>query len=291
MILLDTVAESQEEAIRQLVEIFCKQHPEMNCERIFEAITEREKLGTTNMGRGVCFPHARTEVVSGLNIICGVIPDGIDVATPDNQPLKLVILLLTPRNISKNYLQTLSGLASFIRNKESIPAILKANTPHEFIEVIDRTDIQVKKILTVGDVMTPEPITVNVNKTLKDVANIFFKNRVRCLPVIDSDGKLVGDITENELLKYALPDYKSFIANLANIPEIESFEELLQQERVEKVADFMNANPVVVEVNAPVIEAAAQMLFKKAEMVSVLENEKLVGVITKTDIVSKIIRG
>jgi len=291
LILLNMKASTKEDVISQLVSLFCEKHPGTSCHLIVEAVIEREHLGNTNMGRGVCFPHARTDVVSGLNIICGVIPEGLDIATPDNQSLRLVVLLLTPRNISNNYLQTLSGLASFIRNSKSMPAILKATTPREFIDVIERTDIRVKKILTVGDVMTPEPITVDAGKTLKDVANIFFENRLRCLPVIDNTGKLVGDITETELLNYALPDYKSFIANIANIPEIESFEELARQEKSEKVADFMNTSPVVVDVNAPVIEAAAQILFKKAEMVSVLESEKLVGVITKTDIVSKIIRG
>ena len=139
--------------------------------------------------------------------------------------------------------------------------------------------------------MTRDPVTVTPDKTLKDVANLFFEKKVRCAPVVDHHGKLVGEITSTELLKFAMPNYKSFIANVANIPQIESFEELLQKEHSATVSNFMKKNPVTVDRDAPIIEAAALMLFKKADMVAVLDDGVLVGVITKTDIVSKIVRG
>jgi len=282
---------SRDEAIGQLVDLFCQKHPDKSKEAILEAIAERENLGNTAMGRGVAFPHARTDIVTRLHATIGIIPKGVDTDTPDKKPIHLIVLLLTPRNISKNYLQTLSGLASFTRRPETLPSLLKAKSADEVIEIVDKTDIEVKKILTIGDVMTPDPITVSPDKTLKDVANIFFEKKVRSMPVVDSDNKLVGEITGIELLKFALPNYKSFIANIANIPEIESFEELLHKEHAALVSNFMKTNPVIVERDAPVIEAAAMMLFKKAEMVSVIDDGKLVGVITKTDIVSKIVRG
>ena len=284
-------ASSKEDAIDQLVEMFCQTHLCTQKDEIFRAVRERENLGSTSMGRGIAFPHARTDTVTSLHAAIGIIPDGIKEDTPDGKPLHVVILLLTPRNISKNYLQTLSGLASFARRKQTLPSLLDAKAPDEVIDLINNANIEVKKIITVGDVMTPDPVTITPDRSLRDVANIFFEKKVRCLPVIDSDGKLIGEITGTELLKFALPNYKSFIANVANIPEIESFEELLQKEYSGTVADFMKKNPVVVDRNVPVIEAAAMMLFKKAEMVAVMDDERLVGVITKTDIVAKIIRG
>ncbi len=291
LISLNMKAISKEDAIDQLVELFCQTHLCTNKEEIFEAVREREKLGSTSMGRGVAFPHARTNTVTHLHAAIGIIPEGIEEETPDHKPVHVLILLLTPRNISKNYLQTLSGLASFARKRETLPALLDAKTSQEVIDIIHRSAIEVKKIITVGDVMTIDPVTITADRTLRDVANIFFEKKVRCLPVVDHDGRLIGEITGTELLKFAMPNYKSFIANVANIPEIESFEELLQKEYSGTVADFMQKNPVTVERDAPVIEAAALMLFKKAEMVAVMDESKLVGVITKTDIVAKIIRG
>ena len=291
LITIDLKVDSKDGAVEQLADLFCKKYSDKSKEEILKAVREREKLGNTSMGRGVAFPHARTDIVSGLFVIVGVIREGIKDDTPDGKPLHLVILLLTPRNISKNYLQTLSGLATFVRQSESLPVILDAKSPQEVIEIVDRSEIDVKKILTIGDVMTSDPVTITPDKTLKDVANVFFEHKIRCLPVVDASNQLVGEITDGDLLKYALPNYKSFIANIANIPEIESFEELLHKEHAAIVSEFMNKNPVVIEGDALVIEAAALILFKKVNMVSVLDEGKLVGVITKTDIVSKIIRG
>jgi PTS system nitrogen regulatory IIA component len=288
---VDIKAQTKDEAVSRLVNLFCQKYPDKNADKIIRVIKEREKLSNTSMGRGVAFPHARTDIVNGLFVALGIVRDGIKADTPDKKPLHIIILLLTPRNISKNYLQTLSGLASFVRRPETLSELLKVSSAEDIIKIIDRTEIMVKQILTIGDVMTPDPVTVTPDKTLKDVANMFFEKKIRCLPVVDKNKKLVGDITETELLKYALPNYKSFIANVANIPEIESFEELLQREHSARVSNFMNKNPVVVDMDAPVVEAAALMLFKKAEMVSVLDDDRLVGVITKTDIVTKIIRG
>lgn len=291
LIKIDMTAVTKEDAIGQLVDLFCQRYRDKSRQAIMEAITEREKLGNTSLGRGIAFPHARTDIVTGLHAVIGIIPQGLPADTADKKPLHAVILLLTPRNISKNYLQTLSGLASFTRKAGSLRSLIKAKSPQEVIQVFEQSGIEVKKILTVGDVMTSDPVTVTPDKTLKEVANIFFEKKVSSLPVVDSDSKLVGEITSTELLKFALPNYKSFIANIANIPEIESFEELLQKEHSARVAGFMKKTPVTVDRDAPIIEAAALMLFKKADMVSVLDDGVLVGVITKTDIVSKIVRG
>jgi CBS domain-containing protein len=282
---------SKDEAIDQLVDLFCTKNPDKSKEMILQAVREREKLGNTSLGRGVAFPHARTDDVTGLHAAIGIIPQGIVADTPDKKPLHAIFLLLTPSNISKNYLQTLSGLASFARRPETLPRLLQAQSADEIIEIIEKSKIEVKKIITVGDVMTRDPVTITPDKTLKDVANIFFEKKVRCVPVVDHDGKLVGEITSTELLKFALPNYKSFIANIANIPQIESFEELLHKEHAAKISNFMKKDPVEIDRDAPIIEAAALMLFKKAEMVAVMDSGKLVGVITKTDIVSKIVRG
>jgi len=224
-------------------------------------------------------------------VVLGIIPNGIHTSTPDGKPLHIVVLILTPRNIPKRYLQTLSGLAKLFRHADIISNLLKASSPAEVIDIIDKTDIQVEKILTVGDIMTTEPVTVTLDNTLKDVVNIFFKYKISGLPVVDSSGKLTGEISDTDLLKYALPNYKSFIANIANITEVESFEDILRREHSMAVSKLMRKAPAIVDIDAPVVEAAALMLFKKTERVMVLNNGKLVGVVTKSDIISKIIRG
>ena len=133
--------------------------------------------------------------------------------------------------------------------------------------------------------------TVTVKDSLKKVANIMFKHRLDGVPVVDSNKKLVGEVSEKELLRFALPDYESFIANLANVPELEPFEDILKRGDKVSVEDVMNKNIETVSRETQVVEAAALMLFKDVDRVMVVDNDLFVGMVSRTDIVSKIIRG
>jgi predicted transcriptional regulator len=88
-----------------------------------------------------------------------------------------------------------------------------------------------------------------------------------------------------------LPDYESFIANLAHLPELEPFEDLLRQEDKARVKDVMNRDIATISQGAQIVEAAALMLFKDADRVMVVKDGKLVSVLSRSDIIFKIIRG
>jgi acetoin utilization protein AcuB len=54
--------------------------------------------------------------------------------------------------------------------------------------------------LTVASVMTPEPVTVSPDTTLKDAARIISRNKFNALPVVGSDGALLGMLTTTDIL-------------------------------------------------------------------------------------------
>ncbi len=284
-------ASSKDEAVRQLAELFCRKYPEKNSEEIVNAVYEREKLGSTSMGRGVAFPHARTDIVTGLYVVLGIFPEGIPAETPDNKPLQLLILLLTPRNISKAYLQSLSGLANFARRPDTLPALLAARSVPEVLEIIHKTGINVERDLIVGDVMTVDPIAITPDKTIKEAVNLIFKYKISGLPVIDNSGKLLGEVSESALLNYALPRYEEYLAQRSNQSNIDSLEEILKKSQSVKVGEILISDPTTVSVDMPLTEAASLLLKNKTERLMVVSEGKLIGIITKTDIVSKIIRG
>lgn len=291
--LIDTnlKAATKAEAVEKLADLFCAKYTQKNKKTILKAVMEREGVGSTSFGRGFAFPHARTDAVDGMYIAVGITGDGIPTDAPDGIPLRVICLLLTPRNISKLYLQTLSGLANFARRPGMVERLVAVNSPGKMIKLIENEGIRVQKALIVSDIMSAQPPTVGPDDSLKNVANIMFKHRIDGVPVLDKNGKIAGDITEKELLQFALPDYESFIANLANLPELEPFEDLLRQEDKVRVKDVMNRDVVTITETAQVVEVAALMLFKNVDRVMVIRDEKLVGVVSRSDIVSKIIRG
>lgn len=284
-------AETKIEAIGKLTDLFCEKYADKSKDDIMQSIMEREEHGSTSFGRGFAFPHARTDAVDDLFIVFGICPKGIKSDATDGVPLNVVCLLLTPRNISRLYLQTLSALASLARRPDILGIIMKIDSPRGLIDLVERANIRIKKALTVADIMPEKTPTVTIKDSLKKVANIMFKHRLDGVPVVDSNKKLVGEVSEKELLKFAMPDYESFIANLANAPDLEPFEDVLKQGDKASVRDVMNKNVETVTRDTQVVEAAALMLFRDVDRVMVVDNDQLIGMVSRTDIVSKIIRG
>lgn len=107
-----------------------------NKKQIFEAISEREKLGTTGIGDGIALPHARTKFVKGINVKFILLKDGIDFEALDGEKVNFIFLVLAPYTHSQEYLETLSKIAKLMKRKEIKKALLKANTKKEILEIL-----------------------------------------------------------------------------------------------------------------------------------------------------------
>ncbi len=291
LVKIDLEATTKTEAIIELLDLVVEKYPELDREAILESILDREKIENTSYGRGFSFPHARTSKVERMYVALGISREGLGDDTMDTEPLQIICLMLTPRNISKFYLQSLSAFAMLARDTELRAGLLSAETPRELMDIIIASGIELKKELTVTDIMTEEPVYVHPDTTLKEVANLLFRYRISGLPVVDRDFRVVGVITNRDLIRAAMPDYKALITNLALTYEAEPFENLLKQEDKIRVEELMSTNVFSVEEDTSVVEAAAMMLFKDIRRLPVVKGGKLVGLIVISDIVSKIIRG
>ncbi len=287
----ELTASTKEEAIDELLDLLRQAKPGISFDRVRAMILEREEIENTSYGRGFAFPHARTDEVDDMVVLLGISKAGLNDKTPDNVPLKVIILLLTPTQISKLYLQTLSAFAAFARIEGNREKIIAAENRADIIDIIWQSGVAVEKQLTVKDIMRRGVATVTPDDSLKRVANLMFKNRLSALAVVDDDGNLLGQITDKDLIRAALPDYKTLISNLNYSTETEPFEELLKQEDKIKVSQLYTQDHEIATLNTTLVEVAAMMIFKDLRRVFVAEGSRLVGILLRKDIVNMIIRG
>ncbi len=281
----------KETAIDELLSLLRKDIPNIDIEAIKKLIVEREETENTSYGHGFAFPHARTDEVDDMYILLGISQNGLVDKTPDDIPLSVVVLLLTPSQISKLYLQTLSAFATFARTEGTLAKIKSTRSATEVVEIIWQSGVRVEKELTVKDIMRRNVVTVSPDRSLKEVANMMFKNRISALAVVDDEGRLLGQITDRDLIQAALPDYKTLISNLNYSMDIEPFEELLKKEDKIKVSQLFNTDHEVASLDTKIVEVAALMIFKDLRRVFVTQNDKLIGILLRKDIVNMIIRG
>lgn len=289
---VDLKARTKDEAVLELLEMLKTEGVQMDYEAVMASIREREEVENTSYGHGFAFPHARSEVVKELYILIGISKYGLQGKTPDSIPVHVVCLLLTPATIAKLYLQTLSGLAQFGRMPENLDKIIPITHPADFIKLLSEANIVVDKELMVKDIMRHDVVTVTPDDSLKEVANRMFHDRLSALAVVDEEHCLLGVINDWDLIKAALPDYKSLISNLNYSMDVEPFEELLKQEDKIKVAQLYRKEYEVTTPETRIVEVAAMMIFKDVRRVFVTSKDnKLVGILLRKDIVNMIIRG
>jgi CBS domain-containing protein len=149
-------------------------------------------------------------------------------------------------------------------------------------------------MLYARDIMTTEVLTVSPETSISELSKTLENRQIGGVPVVDKGGRLVGVITQSDLVERArdleLPPAIN-ILDLHIYLQIPSH--LLQ--RVEKmlgttVGDCMTSDPVTVAPNTPVAQIAALMAKQKMHTIPVLQGGKIVGVIGKMDLVRAMAR-
>ena len=132
--------------------------------------------------------------------------------------------------------------------------------------------------LTVGDWMTPNPITIDASATVVDAIHLLKEKNIRRLPVM-SGGKLAGIITERMLLSYSPEKART----------LDSWELHYQLART-PVTDAMNPRPHTVTPDTDLAAAAQLTHDRKLNGVTVVDDRgDLVGIITTTNFLEALI--
>ena len=291
LVIVPIESDTKSAAVDLLLDQILQKHPFLDRRAIEDAINERESVENTSMGRGFAFPHARSEGVDRMYVAMGISHSGIPADTPDGGPLHVVVLLLTPRNIAKLYLQTLSAFMSLCRNSGLRRSLVEARTADDVLRIIWESGVKVQNDLLARDIMRRPVVSVRPDTTLKQVANLLYKHRISGMPVVDEQGMLVGEISERELLLAALPDFEERVKSEILDSSSEPFEDLLKQENDITVRQLMTIPQVIVSEDKTVVELAAIMLQNNIRRVIVASGGELTGLIMRSDIVSRVIRG
>jgi acetoin utilization protein AcuB len=115
------------------------------------------------------------------------------------------------------------------------------------------------------------------------------KKRANGLVVVD-DGKIVGVVTKADIFKAILPRYPDIIEDERHMTDLEYIEERAHKLYEMKVQEIMGTPPITVSSDMPIIRAGSQMILRRVKQVPVVDRNKLVGIITLTDIINSLLK-
>ncbi|MCU0512389.1 MAG: CBS domain-containing protein [Anaerolineae bacterium] len=127
--------------------------------------------------------------------------------------------------------------------------------------------------MNVVDIMTASPVTIRLERTLREALELMEKHSFKHLPVMSAGGHLVGVISDRDC-RHALNSPFIMRAKWQD-------EALINTLQVRAV---MTAAPIIIEPNAPAAEAARLMLTHRIGCLPVMRSETLIGIVTRSDI-------
>lgn len=144
-------------------------------------------------------------------------------------------------------------------------------------------------MLTVADVMTKEVITVTKETSIRELAELFARNRISTAPVVDAAGDLIGVVTESDLIEQDknlhIPTVISLFDWVLYVESEKKFERQLQKMTGQTVGDIYLEDVVTVTPATPLSTVADLMSSRKLHALPVVEGKKVVGMVARIDLI------
>jgi len=138
--------------------------------------------------------------------------------------------------------------------------------------------------MKVQNIMNTSVKTATVDTLIKDIASIMCFNKISGVPVVDAEDKLVGVLSEKDILRAMFPGVDQIMQEGAKT-DFESIEADYKGVLDKKAGDLMTQTVASVTPDMPLLKAASMMCVKKIRRIPVTDaNNKLVGIISIGDV-------
>ena len=139
--------------------------------------------------------------------------------------------------------------------------------------------------MLVRDVMVSNVRTAKKKELIRSVAVTICTNKISGLPVIDDDDRLVGMVSEKDILNALLPSYSDFLDDPIRARDFLSMEKSYREVLSRSVESLMTKRVFSVSPDDLVMQAASQMALHQFRRIPVVEDiDRLVGIVSLGDI-------
>lgn len=133
----DLAATKKDAALAELTDSVVAGSQIKDRQLILDMLTNRERLGSTALQRGVAFPHGRSLAVSKLTVLAARSATGVDFESEDGKPTQLFFVILAPPQDAGNlYLQALGKIADLVQDGGVVSALMEAADWDAFARIL-----------------------------------------------------------------------------------------------------------------------------------------------------------
>lgn len=135
--ILEQSFENKDEFLKYLVEGACQRFGLVDVQgEVLAALMERENSMSTGIGLGIAIPHCSTPHVTDCNAFLAILKKGVEFQSVDNEPVRIAVLLLLPRDKFERHIKTLASIARLFNDVEFRKHVLTAASPEAIHDLI-----------------------------------------------------------------------------------------------------------------------------------------------------------
>ena len=142
---------------------------------------------------------------------------------------------------------------------------------------------------TARDIMTQDVVTVNKDQPISDLSKLFIENHFNGVPVLDDSGKILGVVTQGDLIEQNknlhIPTVIALFDAVLFLESEKKFESDVKKLTGSKIEDIYHSSLITVSPDADLSEITTLMAENDVHTLPVLDGDKLVGIIGKKDVI------
>ncbi|OPX17661.1 hypothetical protein BXT86_05335 [candidate division WOR-3 bacterium 4484_100] len=130
-------ATTKDEALSELIDLLGQRSEVKNIAELKKMIFYREKLMSTGIGLGIAIPHIRVAGIEKPVVVVGLSPSGIsDYESIDNQPVRVIIMIVAGAKQHKEYIKILSQIVSLLKNEPVRQQLFQSRSIDEVYNIL-----------------------------------------------------------------------------------------------------------------------------------------------------------
>ena len=252
-------------------------------DKLRKRVAEEQPEDIVAMGDRAFLLHYRTDAVTALRVALGTSHRPIcrEIGESETQCARIVLLIVAPRKLAAEYLQLVGAFARLLAKRPIIDQILEQPDEASLASLQAFRDYELPAQLSVRDIMTYQPKTIGPDTGLTEAAREMVRLGVGGLPVVDGDGLVVGMLGERELLRSLSNYLQGGRGEGARAPGVPSTKPT--------VRDAMTRQVMCVSPDQAIADVSSMMTNKDVDRVPVVRDGRIVGMLTRGDIVRKLL--
>lgn len=112
-----------------------------DADALYQRLWEREELGSTAIGSGVAIPHCKIKNLDEVLVAIGTSNRGVDFASEDQQPVRLLFLIVSPEGKPAAHLRSLSAISKWVKNRANVDQILEMEDPEAIYQLLKQEEV------------------------------------------------------------------------------------------------------------------------------------------------------